>query len=767
MSKASVVGIQKLLPQFWMLMALASSFGISVGPVHAQAKDILALEEVVVSARRVEEGLQSTPVAVTAVTSDEIKVRNMADIRDLAGSTPNMILQSSAANGGSQVAAIFLRGLGQFDVTLASDPAVGLYLDGVYIARNTGNILSLLELERVEVLRGPQGTLFGKNTIGGAINLISRKAGPEFELKAELTRGNFNMSGQKVSVNVPVTDNFFVQAVVAQSETDGYVDLVHYPGKNLGDSEKFAARLQAHWLPTDRVTIDGSLDYSLIEDVGSPTLLLEVYPDDVSPTLYNLALSGNPLCITSIGQETMPECYGQVHLSDDPYESKAGWTDRNDNKVDPYGDYEVSGANITAGWESPFGTFKSISAYRGLRTAFNFEGDRSPAMADGGDAKQQDADQFSQELQLFGRSFSDRLSWLGGLYYFKEDSLSRVEVYSPLALVVNGSYPLLTDNYQPQETITKSAFGQATWDFTDWLHLTVGLRWNREDKESLLILLPSTPDGLPGENHVEEWTPLVSVNVNFNEDVMAYLSYSEGFRSGGFPPRVIGQVDEIPSFGPEFAKTYEVGLKSEYLDRRVRTNIAVFRNEYTDIQSLAINDEVTPPLPTTINAGDALIEGTELEFEAILSESFRLDASASYMTTELTRLNPKANAGGLPVSRNTPLPYAPKWKASLGLLWNKQLSGIGYLVARADVSYRSSMSFFLADFPSSDLPELTTYSAGLTYISLDEHWEFSIGGKNLSDEYYFDAKGPKNSGANQQGTLAAPRTYFATVRWQY
>ncbi|HCS28372.1 MAG TPA: hypothetical protein DIW43_13015 [Spongiibacteraceae bacterium] len=730
---------------------------------------LLGLEEVVVTARRVEEGLQSTPVAVTAVTSHEMEVRNMTDVRDLARATPNLILQTSAANGGSQVPAIYLRGLGQSDVTLTADPAVGMYLDGVYIARNSGNVLSLLELERVEVLRGPQGTLFGKNTIGGAISLVSKKPGPEFDLKGEITIGNYNLRGEKISVNTPITDNFYIQTVVAHSKKDGYVDLVHYPGKSLGDSESIAARMQMRWLPSDAVTIDFAADYSLIEDVGPPTVLVKTYPGASGPTIHNALISGNPLCNIAQGQETQAECYGPVHESSDPFESRALWTDRHANKVDPYNDFEILGANLTVSWDFMFGSVKSISSYRELNSAFNFEGDRSPAMVDGGDAKQQDADQYSQEIQILGESFDDRLSWLVGLYYFEEDSLSRVEVYSPFAILINPTeYPLLTDNYQPQKTTNQAAFGQATWDFNEWLHLTGGLRWTREEKESTLILLPSTPEGLHGENNIEEWTPMVSVNVDIADGVMTYLSYSEGFRSGGFPPRVIGQVSEIPSFGPEKAKTYELGLKGEFFDRRLRTNAAIFTNDYTDFQAAGTDNTLNPPLATVINAGDARVQGAELEVEAILTSSIKIDGGLSYLDTELSNVDPTANEQGVPVTDGDELAYTPAWKASLGVTWRKQFETAGEVVVRVDAAYTDEMNFGLTGQPESNTPDLTTYNAAITYYSPDGHWEAAVGGKNLRDEYYFTSSfASKNSGGNWKGVVAEPRTYFASIRWRY
>ncbi|HEY7642999.1 MAG TPA: TonB-dependent receptor [Steroidobacteraceae bacterium] len=739
----------------------------------ARAQDAAApgLEEVVVTARRVEESLQSTPVAVTALSAQVLEQRNMTDVRELAMAVPNLVLQTSGANGGSQVPAIFIRGLGQADVVLTADPAVGLYVDGVYIARNSGNILSLLDLERVEVLRGPQGTLFGKNTIGGAINLVSAKPNADFDMAAELTAGSYDRKAAKFSINLPLTDSLFLKLATLGEQRDGYMELSNYPGKALGDSENWAARGALRWLPSGDVTVDLVTDFSSTRDVGPPYRLIETFPNAASAGLYNALLSGNPAaCLSPAGQASNPACYGPVQLPANNHTSNIILYDRNLEKIDPDNDFDTFGAALTVSWELPFGTLRSISAYRNLRSGFNFDGDYSATMLIGGYARRQKSDQYSEELQLFGTAAAERLKWLIGGYYFDEDTFGQVEVLSVFALPA-GRYPLLTDNYGPTDTKNYAAFGQATYDLTARVHLTAGARWTKEDKSAILYTLPQQPQGLPGDLEVDEWTPMLSVGVDLAEHALAYASFAQGFRSGGFPPRVIGQVSEIPTYGPETSTTYEVGLKAEWLDQRLRTNLALFTNDFEDFQAGGLAPGITPPLPTVINAGNARIKGAELEIAAAPIQAVRIDAALSYLTNELTDVNPTTNDSGVQVTRDNKLPYSPEWKASLGVSWRLPLPTRGDLVARVDGAYTGKMFFSLGNLPEASQDSVTLLDGSFAYTTADRRWEFVIGGKNLTDRDYYTSKATDRVSAGfaagTYGVVAPPRTYFGTVRWHY
>lgn len=763
-----------------MLVCLASASTVA-GTAHAQ--DVAAAddqsggnEDIIVTARKVEENLQTTPVAVTALTAKMLEERNLTDVTDLAAATPNLVLQTSGANGSSKTPAIYLRGLGQADTVLTADPAVGLYVDGVYVTRNVGSILDLVDLERVEVLRGPQGTLFGKNTIGGAINLISQKPGPDFAGSAEVTIGSYTgVKGQqfsgKASLNLPLSDSFFVRLTGYGTRKDGYVDLVNYKGREFGDDNTWAVRGQARWLASDNLTIDLAADYSSTRNTGSTGILLKTYPGALTAVFYNSAFSGNPgACLSPAGQASDPACFGPVQVPTDPYKSNAAFFDRSLNQVSPKNAFDSLGTTLTASLDLPFGTLQSISSYRNLRSNYDADGGLIGALFFQSSADRQDSDQYSQELQLSGEAFDDRLKWILGGYYLYETTFSHVDVLSALAVApfLGTTYPLLTENTMTTHTYNKAVFGQATFDITDRLHLTGGLRWTNEKKDARIVLLPATPGGLHGELTVSKATPLVSLGADLTDDIFAYVTYSEGFRSGGFPPRIIGQVSFLPSYDPETAIAYEAGVKADLLDNRLRVNLAVFTTKFADFQGFGTLPDVVPPFGTIINAGDARIKGFELEMTASPSRYFRFDASLSHLQSKVTRVDPTAAVEGTPIPLGSKLPYAPSWKASAGASWTIPFANGSELLTRADVSLTSDMQFSSVEDIETTQEATILVNASVTYTFPNQDWQIVAGVKNLTDAFYFTSIGKSvNTTGTLTGNLAAPRSVFASLRWRF
>lgn len=756
------------------LLAGVSVAALAAVAAPAAAQDGPTIEEVVVTARKVEENLQDTPVAVTAFTAETIQARAMTDVRDITNATPNLIIQTSGVNGSSQTPAVYLRGLGQADTVLTADPAVGIYVDGVYVARNVGSILNLVDLERIEVLRGPQGTLFGKNTIGGAISLVSKKPGPDLEARAEATVGNYDRYGGRFSVNVPAGEDVALRLSGYLNKQDGYVKLAHYPGREYGDDNVWAVRGQMRWTPTEDGEVDLAVDYSSTRNTGAPSVLRQTFPGAATAFAYNAFYSGNPAsCLTPVGQATNLACFGPVQVPQDPNVSRARFFDKRLNVIEPTNKFDVLGVNLTVGWDLPVGRLQSITAYRNLRSDYTADGGHFGQLFFQSTADRQDSDQYSQELQLSGAALSERLKWIVGGYYLYEKTFSHVDVLSPFTVLILGpaAYPVLTENAGPTHTYNVAAFGQATYDLTDWLHVTGGLRWTREKKTASIVLLPQVPGGLTGRLTVEKATPLVSVSADVAPGVMVYSSYSEGFRSGGFPPRIIGRFASFPTYGPETATSWEAGVKADLFDRRVRANLAVFTSKFKDFQAFATLANPSPGDPgfgTVINAGDARIKGFELEGTALLTKNLRLEASLSHMTTKVIRVDPRANEGGAPIVVGRKLPYAPPWKASLGLSWTHEFANGGELTARVDGAYTGKMFFSLGNTLPGSQDEITTWNAGVTYVFPDAHWEVALTGKNLTDEFYFTSGGADMSvGGTSSGVLAPPRTVMATVRWRY
>lgn len=728
------------------------------------------IEDIVVTARRVEENLQTTPVAVTAMTGQMLEDRGIKDVTELSGSTPNLVLQASGANGSSKTPAIFLRGLGQADNVLTADPAVGLYLDGVYIARNTGAILDLVDLERVEILRGPQGTLFGKNTIGGAINLVSQKPSDSFDASAELTAGNYSRIAGKAMVNLPIGENLALRLSGYANKQDGYIDLVNYPGREFGDDKTWGGRGQLRWRPANNLTVDLAVDYSSTHNTGAPAVLLGTYPSALTPTFYNLLFSGDPSCMTPAGQQSNSACFGPVQVPADPRVSKATFFSRSLEKIDPVNSFDALGVNLTLNWEISSLTINSITSYRRFRSDYSGDGGLFGGLFFQTSADRQDAEQYSQEIQISGQALDDRFKWLVGGYFFYEYTFSHVDVLSALAAApfLGTTYPLLTDNAEPTHTYNVAAFGQATFDLTSWLHLTGGLRWTYEKKDAFLVLLPAAPQGLEGELTVRRVTPLVTLAADLAPGLFAYATYSEGFRSGGFPPRIIGQVSSIPDYGPESAKSYEVGFKADLLSNKLRANVAVFKTDYTDFQGPGTRTDLVPPFGTVINAGDARIKGVELELVAAPSRYVRIDASVSHLDTRLTRADPTLNEEGVPVPVGKRLPFSPAWKASAGTSVTVPFSDGSEIVLRGDVSLTDRIYYSLMNERDVSQESVILVNAGVTYRFDNERLELGVNVKNLTDSsYYTSISRSRDTTGTLTAILSPPRTWSATVRWRY
>ena len=283
------------------------------------------------------------------------------------------------------------------------------------------------------MLRGPQGTLFGKNTIGGAINLISKKPKKDFDASAEITGGSYDHIMAKAMVNAPLSDTLFARLSLYGNRQDGYIKLNNYPGREFGDDKTWAVRGQLRWLPTNNVTVDLSGDYSSSRNTGATNILLATFPSSLAGVFYNLRFSGSPACLSPAGQATNPACFGPVQVPTDPYRSNAIFIDRNLQKISPKNEFDTFGANLTVRWDLPFGTLQSISAYRGLRSNYDADGGLFGRLFFESLANRQDSDQYSQEFQLNGSSFNQRLKWIFGAYYLYEYTFGHVDVLSAAA----------------------------------------------------------------------------------------------------------------------------------------------------------------------------------------------------------------------------------------------------------------------------------------------------------------------------------------------
>jgi len=704
----------------------------------AQSRGSSLIEEVVVTARKREESLQDAPLAVTALTAEQLDFRGLSDIENLDQFTPNLVLKTSPTYSNVTNAAAYIRGIGQNDFTPAIDPGVGMYVDGVYLGRSVGAILNLVDLERIEVLRGPQGTLFGRNTIGGAIVLYSKKPNEEFGGKVDLKYGKDNRINVRGTVNVPLTDNLFSRFSVASFSQDGYVKRVS-DGTDFGDDDTIAARIGLRWLPNDNLDINFAADYSRDRENGSPALLT-----GYQPISLGLAAGGGPSQHTAANTIAAQlatggpasfvggEFFDVTHPSGFPFQALACEAPSNTNNplcanssffddgsknknfgTDPtFAELDVWGASLTIDWEiNDTLAVKSISAWREFDG--HFEGDQ-----DGTPVRVSylidiyEHEQFSQELQLLGTSFDDRLDWIIGGYFFNEQGKNINPVrFSQVNIQSGGHY----------ENEAWAVFGQGNWHINDQLDLTLGLRYTEDSKDYLpdqffeafpIGPLPFTcPAGLPAPpaavcgvgdrvlpfetvtRETTEFVPMVNLSYRWNEGLMTYLMYSEGFKSGGYTQRIFPPEPSLPGFEPEFVKSYEVGLKYDGWDNRLRFNLAFFFTDYTDVQLLTTDPSRLGPFVT--NAGDAEVTGLEMETVVNPAEGWYISGSVGMQDPEWTSLNDTV----VGLTLDSRFQFVSKWTTNVQIYKEIPIGNWGFLTPRLEWSYRTKWGTNTAGLP--------------------------------------------------------------------
>ena len=672
------------------------------------------LEEVVVTARKREEALQDTPISITVFSASALEAANMVDLRDIAKYTPGMSF-TSYGMGSSEAGAIFLRGIGQSDHMVTTDPGVGLYIDGVYVGRNQGAALDLLDLERVEVLRGPQGTLFGKNTIGGAVNVISRKPTGNGGGQASLTTGQDGRLNGSMSSEVALGDRAAVLISVLSKQRDGVGEQI-FTGAETGDEDSVSGRAQFYWHGQ-------AADFSLAVDASRA--LQAAMPHSFYAHADWLGVAP---CYQRDGDGYAP-C--PIGTQADPFDSYS-LDDLNTAQ-------DLFGASATLEWDISDGVaVKSITAYRDMEYLGGLEFDGAPQRIvyyreAGG------SDQFSQELQLSG-SRGDGLDWIAGLYYFMEDGENDQD---------NDEFGALGRRLTQVETKSYAVFGQTTMELTDGISLTSGVRYTEENKDYDLVF--HSLDATGAQSYDETGQPLyvvpptalndtwdaVSGTVNLSyaiaEGVMAYGTYSRGFRSGGYAARP-SRISSVGAYDPEYVDMFEAGLKALALEDRLRVNAAIYRNEYKDYQA-QVNRVGNRFDTRVLNAAEAQIDGVELEVTAVLSPVFRVDATFAYTDAQITKVDLDRSLEAN-FSAGHRLPYVSKYTLSVSPRLDFRLDHGGGVLARLDYSYRDDFFGQIANSPFEREDSYGLLNARIEYRNADRDWSIALYGINLADEKY-------------------------------
>ena len=742
----------------------------------AESDSTPSLQEVTVTAQRVEENLQTTPVSMTALSGDFLQKFDVARVTSLETVSPNLNFFSGTGGSSSQVSA-FIRGVGQFDFLLTTDPAVGLYVDGVYLARTFGNNLELNDVAQVEVLRGPQGTLFGKNSIGGAINVTTLTPTGSGRTDFRASVGNYDSYALDAYTDVRLADNLALGISLMARKSDGWED--RPLADNGGKEEREGGRAILSWTPSDTFSSRFSAEFSAQAQPSSANVMIAYDPKAaVVPFLQLFNAFVAPCCTppTNIDQSGAE---GPL-VRDDLHGLAASWI--NEWKL---------GGDVS---------LKSISAYRYMHADFGRDGDNSYVDYNG-DVHNEHDTQITQELQASGSA--SRLKWVAGAYYLQErttdqtnlvtaeglfQALSTLPQNNPLYLARYAlDFNLYFDNHQT--TKDYAGYFNGEYAFTERLSLQAGVRYTDETKDfsqfvendvGTTIFLPVNPitgavntsnTSVPspacsslqdvGRSYTcttkaDEWSPRASLNMKWTENVFEYLQWSRGFESGGINGRPTS-VAEIADYKPEYLNSTELGLKTLLFDHRLRLNTAVFYDKYSDIQVL-----LTEGASVVIqNAAKATVYGLEEDVQAAVTTHWSLQGSLGYLHNEY---NNWSDSLGSYTWRK--LQDAPEWTANIASAYETHVASGAGVRFTTNVAFMSWMFLDAANSPVLRAPSRTLLDASVFYLAPSGRWDLGVEGKNLSDQRVL------TSGYNglaffgyAEGTYTPPRRFWLTFHY--
>lgn len=691
-----------------------------IAPAHAQSTDAApaasqdpaafepeasGVQDIVVTAQRRSERLQDIPMAITALGGEALERSPVTNLSDIQTSVPNVNISPRNSSG-----VVSIRGIGFDIVTAGAEGSVAIHTDGVYQSRPVSALSGLFDVERIEVARGPQGTLYGRNATGGAINIISRRPTAEVEGYVDLSYGNYNAVSLEAGLSGPIIGDKLMARIATKIERrDGWgTNLAN--GRDIDNLKSTALRGMLEFEPSEAVSFLLAGDYFRRDD-----------------NAYAVHFAG---CVTATCGPNAATSRGYTLPSDERDVS---------NDVQPINRPEAYAVSLTGRIALPFADLTSISAYRAGSAyyLFDFDGTAQPGAFL---TREEDYRTFSQELQL-GHS-GGALDWIVGLFYFNERNQARANGAFPPFLA-----PALSRYFQggTLHTDAYAAFGEASYHINPQLTLTVGARYSSERKRirdeftftngpANLVARQAAPTaqiacvtcrGLPDEANFNAFTPKFAVRYQPSADKQIYATVQKGFKSGGF---AVGAV--TPAFNPETIWSYEVGLKATWFDRMLTTNIAAYHYDYSDLQV----GQVAGVATIIRNAGAAKVDGVEAELRLALGEHFKLDGFVAYNHARFTAYrsaNP-AIPGSLELDlAGNLLSNAPEWTGKIGAEYTSRIAN-GTVTLRGDV-FASSRVFFspFNNLTNSQAPyELV--SASLRYDD-DRDWYVSAFINNVAD----------------------------------
>jgi iron complex outermembrane receptor protein len=704
---------------------LAVCVSINVYAADAVAsQDETALSEVVVTATRTgETQIQNTPIAVSAFSADQLSQSSLHGVQDLNGYVPNLSITQSVT-----YAEIFIRGIGSTNTYGGSDPSTAVQVDGVYLGRPYSQFADFLDVDRVEVLRGPQGTLYGRNAAAGVINVVSRVPTDTFEAEEQVDLGNYLYAQEQGYVSGPLIPGKVQGSIaVSYARHDPYIEDVAPGGHDIDNENRGGVRAQLRIEPNDRVDATTRMDFHLENEAA------ESYSKLIGPF--------NPT-INSIRDD-----YFKVALNQPNKDIVRTWGLSEDVNVKLSDHLQL----------------KSITAYRNdYQNTWLDSDDTDENITHVFQGEQQN--QTSEELSLIGNF--ERLTFVGGLYYLHElvDTDVLVDVYP--AGVYKQFLPV-------NRTDASAVYTQATYNFTDTFGITLGGRYTAETKSmdqyvgvdaipTASLLGAATTFQSKARFHAT--TPKFGVQWKPREDFLLYASATRGYKSGGF--NFSATSADTAEFAPETVWSYELGAKTEWFDHRLRVNLTTFLYHYANLQEFLAT---APGVAIIANAAAARIKGVELEISAKPFAGLDLTANLSQLNAVYTRYEnapvPQSLGPYSVDATGNRLDNAPPYSALLAAQYSWAVSRGGSLYTRAEFTWQDRIFFEPTNYYLQSQPSYGLFNGSFGYRSANEKWRVNLWGKNLANKQYFI--GMQDAGATFSGQPGAPRTYGIQFNYKW
>jgi iron complex outermembrane recepter protein len=628
------------------------------------------LDEVIVTAQKRESNLQDTPLSISALSGDTMEKIGIDTIEDFQFFVPGITVTNDS------MAIVNIRGIGTSAFGVATDPSTTVHIDGIYQPRPTTGYMDMFDIERVELLRGPQGVLFGRNSTGGTLNIVSKMPTEEFEGAVSLTAGNLSKLAFDGTVSGALSDNVRGRFTVRRNQRDGrYTDIV--TGATYQDQDTFATRATIVFDLSDNFSLEVRGDVNNDDETGFPAVRA-TYEQDIIDA-----------------GATIPTGEDDVAFDSAPV-----------NKTDTWG------VSTIATWTGSEYTFKSLTSFRNSKVDQFIDADGTDLfLFDIGFRENSRA--FTQELQLSNTN-PDRWEWIVGMFFLNEDGDGGIDIL----------FPGLGINIEERNTTNAYAvFGQASYQINDRLRATAGARYSIERKNysfSTEINGGVVDGGTPSDDW-DSVTPSFALDYSFTDDVMGYVSATKGFKSGGF------QLGDAGSFDPEELWSYEAGVKSMLMDGRMRANFGVFSYDYSNLQVV----EFIGGVATTSNAGKASVDGIEAEIAFRVTDKFDINGTVAFMDAKYDVFF----EAGEDFSGNR-LANAPDLTYSLGAQYTFDLNNGAYIALRGDYAFRDDVDFKRNNLPQFRSDSYSLLNARATFVTGDDRWEVSLYGRNLTDDRY-------------------------------